>query len=208
MRSSRRARRHRSTRNYFTDFQRVNADQQLRLQSEERGHYLTIDTDQILFTHDFYVNDRQFDRDAFHAAFRVIWEAIDPVLEGARDPPRWVRCGVQIRRDVGTPADQPDQDEGGRSHRQVPDVLRDSTPDRERGLARSNQGRFLQRHSPDLRQRDGPRPRNAWVRQRELGRAALLRARVDVRDPRQRWVCSRSSTSVHRFSSRSCVLLV
>jgi len=67
--------------NYFTDFQRVNADQQLRLQSEERGHYLTIDTDQILFTHDFYVNDRQFDRDAFHAAFRVIWEAIDPVLK-------------------------------------------------------------------------------------------------------------------------------
>lgn len=66
---------------YFTNYMRANDDTVLRMTNEDRGHFLTIDVDQITFTHDLYEIDREFDRAAFHAAFRVIWEAIDPILK-------------------------------------------------------------------------------------------------------------------------------
>ena len=69
---------------YFTNVTKANGGSSLRLTNESLGHYLIVDVENIVFSHDHYDTDREFDADAFFTSFKVLWNSLNSVLKVKR----------------------------------------------------------------------------------------------------------------------------
>jgi hypothetical protein len=68
-------------REYFTNIQRASSGDALRLTNPERGNYLIVDFENIIFVNDRYDSLKASDLNAFKTEFRVIWNALQSVAK-------------------------------------------------------------------------------------------------------------------------------
>lgn len=65
---------------HFLEVGRANADRTLRMTNEDRGYYLTLDTENVVYTHDLY-GKGSFDFDQFLSEFSCLWGIVNEVMK-------------------------------------------------------------------------------------------------------------------------------